>query len=186
MHTFTISEILCLIVVIIGTITDWRSRKIPNLLTFPAALVGLVLNAVTFGGAGALNAVLGWLLGAAIIVVLAFLPIVVPGQKLGMGDAKLMAAVGAFLGWKLVLITFFYFCLAYGSVSVVSLISVVPWSEVWFLLVSSASSGGKVIPKIDLSKWKKRPKFIPIGFALAIGALCAIMLQTETLNFFGL
>ena len=186
MHTFTISEILCLIVVLIATITDWRTRKIPNLLTFPAALIGLVLNVVTAGGAGALNAVLGWLLGAAIIVVLAFLPIVVSGQKLGMGDAKLMAAVGAFLGWKLTLVTFFYFCLAYGAVSVVSLMSVVPWSEVWLLLVSSASTGGKVIPKVDLSKWKKRPKFIPIGFALAIGALCAILLQKESMEFFGL
>ena len=73
-------------------VTDLRTRRIPNVLTFGAALAGLVFQFAT-GGVEALGqAALGWLLGALVFL----LPFALGG--LGGGDVKLLAALGAWLG----------------------------------------------------------------------------------------
>jgi leader peptidase (prepilin peptidase)/N-methyltransferase len=196
-----VQEILCLIVVVAGMIIDLRTMKIPNVLTFPASAVGILLNTV-YGyvqassrgfqpwegaGSGALDGVLGWLLGAGITVVFSLLPIGSGKnkEKLGMGDAKLMAAVGAFLGWKLALITFFYFCLSFGVISMFVLLKVVPWNALYFLVVSTFIGGAKVAPKIDATKLNEaRKKPIPAGVAIAIGTLLAILFEQQTIQYF--
>jgi prepilin peptidase CpaA len=190
-------KVLCLAVVVIGMVIDFRTMKIPNWLTFPAAAVGIILNAVygymlygtgTGAGGQALDAFLGWCLGAGITVVFSLLPIgsAKDKEKLGMGDAKLMAAVGAFLGWKLALISFFYFCLSFGVISIVVLLKVVPWNALYFLLMSTFMGGGaKAAPTIDATKLnEQRKKPIPAGVAIAIGALLAIILEKQTLQYF--
>jgi prepilin signal peptidase PulO-like enzyme (type II secretory pathway) len=189
-----IQEILCMIVVIVGMVIDLRTMKIPNLLTFPAAAVGILLNAYAgyrmTGVEGAcgqgLDGILGWFLGALITVGFSILPIGSGKnkEKLGMGDAKLMAAVGAFLGWKLALITFFYFCLVFGAISTIVLLKVVPWNALWFLVMSTFM-GAKVAPKIDATKLNQtRKKPIPAGVAIAIGTLLAIVFEQQTINYF--
>lgn len=77
-------------VVVAGAVTDWRSRRIPNWLTLPAMVVGLVLNAL---GERLATALLGMV--AALAIYFLFYAI---GFR-GAGDGKLMGAVGAFLGW---------------------------------------------------------------------------------------
>jgi len=73
-------------------VTDLRTRRIPNILTFGAALAGLLFQFAT-GGVEALGqAALGWLLGAIVFL----LPFALGG--LGGGDVKLIAALGAWLG----------------------------------------------------------------------------------------
>lgn len=189
-----IRDVLCMIVVIIGTIIDFRTMKIPNKLTFPAAAVGIIFNAIYgytisgIAGAGgqALDAIAGWFLGAVITVVFAMLPIGGTGSKLGMGDAKLMAAAGAFLGWKLALMTFFYFCLSFGVISIIVLLKVVPWNSVWLLMMSIfMGQGSKAAPEIDGTKLNEaRKKPIPAGVAIAMGALLAIVLEQQTIQYF--
>lgn len=190
-----VREIICLIVVIVGMVIDFRTLKIPNWLTFPAAALGIILMAVdgymtAHSAPGAigqgLDGLIGWALGAGITVIFSILPIGSgkDKEKLGMGDAKLMAAVGAFLGWKLALITFFYFCLSFGVISIVVLMKVVPWNALWFLLMSTFM-GAKVAPKIDASALNEtRKKPIPAGVAIAIGTLLAILLQQQTIQYF--
>ena len=78
------------LLVLIALITDLRSRRIPNLLSFGFLFLGLAANgvagdvAVGFIGAGVAFALMfpGWLAGRAIRA----------------GDAKLLMAVGAFYG----------------------------------------------------------------------------------------
>jgi prepilin peptidase CpaA len=77
---------------LIACITDVRSRRIPNVLTFGAAAAGLIYGAITGGWSGAGSAALGWLIGAAAF----FIPFALGG--LGAGDVKLLAAIGAWLG----------------------------------------------------------------------------------------
>jgi prepilin peptidase CpaA len=73
-------------------VTDLQTRRIPNVLTFGAALAGLVYQFAT-GGVEALGqAALGWLLGAIVFS----LPFALGG--LGGGDVKLLAALGSWLG----------------------------------------------------------------------------------------
>lgn len=185
MHQFSVGDIIILVVVVVAMIIDWRTTKIPNLITFPAAAVGIIYNGVTAGWPGALYAVLGWIVGAAVTLFFSWLPLGGKGEKLGMGDAKLMAAVGAFLGWQGVLITFFYFCLSFGLISIIVLARAVPWDKVWAALMTSLS-GAKTVPKIEsehLTRVKRKP--IPAGFAIGFGALFTILFKEETLKFMG-
>ena len=71
---------------------DLRSRRIPNVISGPALLVGLVLNAALSGTAGLLVS-LG---GAALSIGILILPFAAGG--IGGGDVKMMGAVGAFVG----------------------------------------------------------------------------------------
>jgi len=73
-------------------VTDVRTRRIPNVLTFGAALGGFLAQVLSTGVDGALASVSGWALG-----VLVFLPFFALGG-MGGGDVKLLAALGAWLG----------------------------------------------------------------------------------------
>ena len=78
-------------------ITDWESSR--NLLgAFSWSLENFfgVLNEVPF-----LDSVFGLITGGGILFLIAFLYIAVRKQEgMGMGDVKLLAMIGAFLGWK--------------------------------------------------------------------------------------
>lgn len=71
---------------------DWRSRRIPNLLTFPLAFAALIANAVVGGWSGGLSSLVGLAFGLAFFLLLMLL------GAMGPGDVKLMAALGALLG----------------------------------------------------------------------------------------
>src|SRR5262245_44534788 len=88
----TISTFCALAVGCAACVTDIRSRRIPNWLTFGAAAVAIVFHTATGGGSGFVFATTGWLLGALIM----FVPFALRG--LGGGDVKLLAALGAWLG----------------------------------------------------------------------------------------
>jgi prepilin peptidase CpaA len=91
---------MILILIILGPIlvvaaaTDILYRKIPNWLTFPSIIAGIVFSSYTAGIRGGLLSVAGVLLGMAF-----YLPFYIKGGT-GAGDVKLMGAVGGFLGPK--------------------------------------------------------------------------------------
>jgi len=89
---FTLKSAVVLSVGIVACVTDLRSRRIPNVLTFGAAGAALVYGAVVGGWSGLGSAALGWIIGAAAF----FIPFALGG--LGAGDVKLLAAMGAWLG----------------------------------------------------------------------------------------
>lgn len=78
-------------------VSDVRTLRIPNLLTGPTVLVGLGLNAWYLGSAGVLASLAGLALAVAILLG----PFALGG--IGGGDVKMMAAVGALVGPRLVL-----------------------------------------------------------------------------------
>jgi len=77
--------------------TDWRSRRIPNWLTVPGLLVGLAVNVLTGGWPGLKISLLGAGLGLLMLLPFVFL------RSLGAGDWKLAGALGAFVGWEILL-----------------------------------------------------------------------------------
>ena len=83
-----------------AALVDLRSRRIPNWLTFTLILSGIIVN-FSFGGpitAG--QALLGFLVGFGLPLVLFVL------GAIGGGDVKLLAGVGAWMGPEVVLKVF--------------------------------------------------------------------------------
>jgi len=184
-----ISHLIIFAVVIVAVVIDWRTTKIPNLLTFPCALVGIILNFVDSGSSGALHAIAGWLVGAVLIVALAVLPIgpKYAGAKIGMGDAKLIAAIGAFLGIKGALLVVFYFCLCYGVLSLVTMAFTIPWKQVAERVQIFLIASNQELPPVDTTKlMAQRKSPMPISIAILMALTITIIFRRESLAFFGL
>jgi|SRR4051812_7186830 prepilin peptidase CpaA len=81
-----------LVVVAIATFTDLRSRRIPNWLVLPFLLVGIFVSTWVQGWYGLAHSLEGMGLGALLFGVLYFM------GGMGMGDVKLVAAIGAWVG----------------------------------------------------------------------------------------
>jgi prepilin peptidase CpaA len=112
----TATSPIALIVIGIGIaacVTDLRSRRIPNVLTFGAALAGLAAHVWLEGIAGVKTAAGGWLLGT-----VCFMPFFLL-RGMGGGDVKLLAALGAWLGPEDTLPLALYSLAAGGVIGVV-------------------------------------------------------------------
>ncbi len=91
-HSQTVYLAAALICAIAASLHDLRSRRIPNLLTGPAILFGLLLHLVLGGPSQMGLAALSGLIAGGIF----FLFFMAGGM--GAGDVKLMAAVGCLAG----------------------------------------------------------------------------------------
>jgi prepilin peptidase CpaA len=76
----------------IAVATDVRSRRIPNWLSLPFLLSGMVMNGLRGGPAGFVQSIEGIGLAVAVAGALCYL------RGMGMGELKLFAAVGAWIG----------------------------------------------------------------------------------------
>ena len=80
------------IALIIATFTDLRSRRIPNWLVFPFMIAGLAVSAWFKGWSGIGHSLTGLILGGLLFGILCWM------GGMGMGDVKLCAAIGAWVG----------------------------------------------------------------------------------------
>jgi prepilin peptidase CpaA len=81
---------------------DYRTHKIPNLLTFPGMLAGIIHHTSSYGWDGFVFSAAGLGVGIGLLI----LPYLMGGM--GAGDAKLMGAVGACLGMERTLVAFLF------------------------------------------------------------------------------
>jgi prepilin peptidase CpaA len=88
----TAIQIVTIAVAIVAAAWDLKTRRIPNFLTFGAAIAAFLVHGYLTGLSGAGWSVAGWLVGVAF-----FLPFFALGG-MGAGDVKLIAALGAWLG----------------------------------------------------------------------------------------
>jgi prepilin peptidase CpaA len=79
-------------VVVIAAITDLRSRRIPNWLVLPFLTLGLAVAGVLHGWSGLGRSLLGVLIASVLMGIFCYL------GGMGMGDLKLCAAIGAWIG----------------------------------------------------------------------------------------
>ena len=136
--------------------TDLSHTIIPDSVTLPGIVVGLV-GAATILPVGFANAVLGVLVGGGLLWGLAVVsPYLFGKEGMGGGDIKLLAMVGAFLGWRAALLTIMIGALT-GSVVGISLI---------------------------VFKILRRDEYIPFGPFLALGAIVALFFHQAILGWY--
>lgn len=127
---------------IIATFIDIRHRIIPDEISVGGIAAGFLLSAirginfspVTYNLKPALNSLLGIITGGGLIYLTGFLfdlvyfkilkkpPIQGETESMGGGDVKLMAMIGAFLGWKKAALAFFVAPFFGAIVGVINLI----------------------------------------------------------------
>jgi leader peptidase (prepilin peptidase)/N-methyltransferase len=124
---------------------DLEHRILPNVITLPGIPIGLLFSLIA--PPGWLDALIGTLLGGAVLYAIAWAYYLWRREEgMGMGDVKMLAMIGAFLGWQAVLVT---------------------------LVLSSIA--GAIIGMILIATQKGDMKFaLPFGTFLAIGALIAM------------
>lgn len=151
----------------VAAILDLRHRRIPNTVTVPGLVAGLVLGALMEGG-WPWPALAGAGLGFAISFPLFAFSVV------GAGDAKLFTAVGAFTGPAGLLATAVYAGLAGG---VLALAGAVRGRTVLPMLVATKDL---MVYTVTLGRGGSRPPEnlsgsagIPYGVAIAVGGLAA-------------
>ena len=108
--------ILPLITVAIATYTDIRWRIIPNKLTMPAILIGLILHTIHAGWSGFILSLLGLTVGGGLLLILHF------AGGMGAGDVKLMGAIGALTGPATVMSALLLSCLFGGLYAFVKIV----------------------------------------------------------------
>lgn len=79
-------------VLLIAAVTDIRSRRIPNWLVIPFLAGGILVGGVSGGVAGVGHSLAGVATAVALAGVLCYL------RGMGLGDLKLCAAIGAWIG----------------------------------------------------------------------------------------
>jgi leader peptidase (prepilin peptidase)/N-methyltransferase len=133
------------------TVIDLDHQIIPDVITLPGIVVGLGWNLAT-QQVPRLEAAVGVLVGGGLFLII----IVASRGGMGGGDMKLGAMLGAFLGWKLVLVASLLAVLAGGVVAI------------WLLAASR--------------KGRKDP--VPFGPFLALGGIASLFLGHELLAWY--
>ena len=181
MNPFTLPpqkvEVVLLIVLLAAAVFDVRYRRIPNWLTVGGVVLGIVTNAVIgppLAGIGFALAGLGVAFG--IYLVLYAL------RAMGAGDVKLMAAVGALVGWERWFGIFFVTALIGGVMALILVIArrrlKTTLFNVAFILTEMARARPAYLAKEELDVANKKALGLPHAAVIAVStvfylALCA-------------
>ena len=153
---------------------DWRWRRIPNWLTAPALLVGLMVNTLGSGWPGAKASLEG--VGLALGVLLPF----VLARGLGAGDWKLMGSLGAFLGPQRTVVVLLGTVLISGLMALVELVRKRRVKEtltnLWILIV--AYSTFRISSAEDLTL--DNPELLKVPFGVAAALAMVLFFGTVT------
>ncbi|MBM3254124.1 MAG: prepilin peptidase [Candidatus Omnitrophica bacterium] len=131
---FFVYGILVSTLIVISFI-DIKHRIIPDGLSIGGIAVGFFLSVIfpSIQGANShidslLNSFLGILVGGLIIYLLGLLGnFLFKKESMGGGDVKLLAMIGAFIGWRLVLLTFFIAPI-FGSIKLKKGVELIPYA----------------------------------------------------------
>jgi prepilin peptidase CpaA len=158
-----------IVLVIVAARADVRTRTIPNTLTLPALLLGVAMHATLGGADGVKSSLAGLALAGGVLL---------PGwlfRWMGAGDVKLMAAVGAWLGWPGAVIAVLASLVMGGVFSLVL--------AVRHGVLRQALTGAVLIGASALARTGGTPPVttgvrFPFAVAVVVGATTALWLKT--------
>jgi leader peptidase (prepilin peptidase)/N-methyltransferase len=142
-------------VLIVLFMIDLEHQILPNAITLSGIVIGFLFSLIA--PPGPLGSILGIALGAGVLYTIATGYYLLRREEgMGMGDVKMLAMIGAFLGWKAVLLT----------------------------LVLSSFAGAIVgVGLLAFSRGGMRYA-LPFGTFLALGALVAMLAGDSILNWY--
>ncbi len=148
-----VAVVFCCAMIVLGMI-DLEHYILPDVITKPGIVLGLVLQP-WISWSTLMEAVIGVLLGAGVLAALSWGWYWWKGvYGMGLGDVKMLAMIGAFLGWQSVVIT----------------------------LLLSSLIGSLVGGALMLSGRMGPQSKLPFGFFLALGAIASLFYAHELLE----
>ena len=134
---------------------DLEHHLLPNVITLPGIVVGLAFSALL--PPGLVDAAIGVLAGGGVLWLVGEAYYRYSGQEgMGGGDVKMLAMIGAFLGWKLMVLTL--------------ILSSVLGSVVGILVIALKRGGLK--------------HALPYGTFLSLGALVSSLVGRQILDWY--
>ena len=135
--------------------TDLETQRLPNVLTLPGIAIGVAFSLVL--PPGLLDSLIGAALGAAILLLIRW------GWKrargvdaMGLGDVKMLAMIGAFLGWR----------------------------QVWVVLFLASVTGAVLGVGLAMLRGRSMQTRLPFGTFLALAAFGASLFGERLLNWY--
>jgi prepilin peptidase CpaA len=162
--------VVTIVCVLVASVIDVFTHRIPNWITFPAALLGLSINFQLAGIQGLVSSGIGLITG----FLLLFLVYLLGGM--GAGDVKLLCAVGALLGPRLVFYTFIWMALAGGVLAIVLIVYKKALSQTFRNLKILLLGWALGTPREEANLTIRNQSLIklPYGVAIAAGAILAV------------
>jgi|SRR5579872_1802369 len=171
MTSTQIIPLLALGVTVCAAITDVKTRRIPNWLTYPALLSGLLLQGALHGWKGLLYSVGGGLLFGGVFMLFYIV------RAMGAGDVKLAAALGCIVGSAATVQVMFATALAGGALAVIFMVLsgrvVETLRNTLRVAGYHALHGLQTHPTLNLDN--PTSVRMPYGLAFAIGTLCWVV-----------
>ena len=175
-------QLACVGVFTLATaISDMRSRRIPNAMTVPMFVLGLIFQIAFNGWAGLADAGWAFAMGFGVLLILWL----VGGG--GGGDVKLMGALSVWLGFHrtlLVLITSTVFVL-FGTVGVV-VYSVtrrgMRKTKAKYVASSDTGKGKKHKPAVETLQQRQKRRVMAYALPVAVATWAIMIWKLPTLN----
>jgi leader peptidase (prepilin peptidase)/N-methyltransferase len=140
------SRLILSALLIVLFVIDLELQILPNVITLPGIVIGFAFS--FFAPPGPVASLAGIALGAGVLYGIAAAYYAIRKEEgMGMGDVKMLAMIGAFLGWRAVLLT----------------------------LVLSSFTGAVVGIALMASKRESLKYALPFGTFLALGALASMV-----------
>jgi leader peptidase (prepilin peptidase)/N-methyltransferase len=142
-----------LLIVLFGT--DLETQRLPNVITIPGTVAGLVFSLVV--PPGPVASLAGAAAGAGILLGIRWLWWRMSGvEAMGLGDVKMLAMIGAFLGWQ----------------------------QVWLVLLLASVGGALVGLGLAATGVRSMQSRLPFGTFLAVAAVVSAFAGDRILTWY--
>jgi leader peptidase (prepilin peptidase)/N-methyltransferase len=142
-----------MLIILFGT--DYDTQRLPNVITLPGIVVGVIFS--VFAPPGIVASLIGAAVGAGILQLVRWLWKRWRGvDGMGFGDVKMLAAIGAFLGWR----------------------------QVWVVLFLASFTGAIVGIALSLGRGRSMQTRLPFGTFLALAAYAASLIGERLLDWY--
>jgi prepilin peptidase CpaA len=162
---------------LVSAVTDLWKFKVYNVLTVPVLVSGLIYHAIVGGTSEFSDSLTGALFGFGILIA----PYIMGGM--GAGDVKLMAAVGAWLGFPLTYQVFIASSIAAGIYALVLILMSRKLLETWVgfqimwhrVTVFGRYLGADDRVETEVVRDDRRRRIIPFAAMIAVGLIATLV-----------